>query len=83
MAGAPSVWRINDPQESGIHPENRIGDAAAVAAYIEDNTAEASYWGPEVWQRVIYATLVSCTVQWISTGSAVLAAWMTPTVGLG
>ncbi|KAJ7807371.1 hypothetical protein B0H14DRAFT_2873463, partial [Mycena olivaceomarginata] len=39
-------------------------------------------WPPGVWRRVSYSAIVACVVQWSCTGSAVLVAWMIPTVGL-
>jgi hypothetical protein len=70
--------------EGAIHPSNRTGDAAGVEKYIErEDQRPANCWAPDVWRRLIYAAIVACIVQWSSTGSALLAAWMTPTVGLG
>ncbi|KAJ7358275.1 hypothetical protein DFH08DRAFT_734997 [Mycena albidolilacea] len=78
-----SPWTTSE-RAGLIHISNRIGSAQAVANYIElEGKSQATCWAPEVWRRVIYASIVACTVQWLSTGPAIMAAWMTPTVGLG
>ncbi|KAJ7139138.1 hypothetical protein C8R44DRAFT_847287 [Mycena epipterygia] len=67
-----------------LDPSNRSGDASAVAQYIEPADPQPlNCWAPEVWNRIIYSGIIACAVQWSGTGSAVLAAYMTPTVGLG
>ncbi|KAJ6595102.1 hypothetical protein DFH09DRAFT_906266, partial [Mycena vulgaris] len=67
-----------------IPPSNRTGNLNDVAKYIE---AEDPYpprcWAPEVRRRVLYLSIIACAMQWSGTGSALLAAWMTPTVGFG
>ncbi|KAJ7892473.1 hypothetical protein B0H14DRAFT_2496590 [Mycena olivaceomarginata] len=78
-------WTPSDPGAS-VLPCNRIGKADNVAIYIQPEgqpQPQCKCWAPGVWRRVAYSSIVACTVQWSCTGSAVVAAWMTPTVGLG
>ncbi|KAJ7821678.1 hypothetical protein B0H14DRAFT_2599049 [Mycena olivaceomarginata] len=79
-----SLWM---PSNTGaVLPCNRIGKAGDVAMYIQPEGQPQlldERWAPGVWHRVVYSSIVACAVQWSCTGSAVLAAWMTPAVGLG
>ncbi|KAJ7914779.1 hypothetical protein B0H13DRAFT_2324962 [Mycena leptocephala] len=79
-----SLWTPSNP--GVVLPCNRIGKAGDVAMYIQpegQSQPQGERWAPGVWRRVAYSSIVACAVQWSCTGSAVLAAWMTPTVGLG
>ncbi|KAJ7267903.1 hypothetical protein C8J57DRAFT_1326117, partial [Mycena rebaudengoi] len=77
------TWRSADEYGPSIHSDNRVGNASEVGAYIEVNHEQAGRWGPQVWRRLIYSAVAALVFQWFTTGSAVFAAWMTPTVGLG
>ncbi|KAJ7586989.1 hypothetical protein C8J56DRAFT_861283 [Mycena floridula] len=76
-------WINSDYRGLDVHPENRVGNAVDVREYIDLGRQPVSRWGPEVWTRFCYSAVAACIFQWISSGSAVFAAWMTPTVGLG
>ncbi|KAJ7217528.1 hypothetical protein C8J57DRAFT_1598487 [Mycena rebaudengoi] len=78
-----STWRTPDEYGSFVHSDNRVGNAADIEAYIEFNGEEPSRWAPQVWRRFIYSAVASLVFQWLTTGSALFAAWMTPTIGLG
>ncbi|KAF7359877.1 hypothetical protein MVEN_00713300 [Mycena venus] len=81
-----SLWTPSTPGSPPILPCNRLGKAEDAAIYIlPDGNPQPrdKCWAPGVWRRVSYSGIVACTVQWSCTGSAVLAAWMTPTIGLG
>ncbi|KAJ7204209.1 hypothetical protein C8J57DRAFT_1407321 [Mycena rebaudengoi] len=80
---AGSTWRSANEYGPSIHSDNRVGNAADVRGYIQFNGEEASRWAPQVWRRIIYSAAAALIFQWLTTGSAVVAAWMTPTVGLG
>jgi hypothetical protein len=80
-----SPWTPSDGATS-VLPSNRTGNAEDVAKYIQlegEPHPQSKCWAPGVWRRVVYSSVVALAVQWSCTGSAVLAAWMTPTVGLG
>ncbi|KAJ6495056.1 hypothetical protein C8R45DRAFT_899846 [Mycena sanguinolenta] len=78
-----SLWTHSNP--GAVLPCNRIGKASDVAMYIQPDSQPPHLrrWAPGVWRRVVYSSVIASTVQLSCTGSAVLAAWMTPTVGLG
>ncbi|KAJ7267890.1 hypothetical protein C8J57DRAFT_1614058, partial [Mycena rebaudengoi] len=78
-----STWRTADEYGSFVHSDNRVGNAADIGAYIEFNGEEASRWAPQVWRRLIYSAVAALVFHWLTTGSALVAAWMTPTIGLG
>ncbi|KAJ6538101.1 hypothetical protein B0H19DRAFT_861515, partial [Mycena capillaripes] len=80
----PGAVSVLDPGTVSVRDPNRSGKAEDVAKYIEpQGHPQPQCWTPGVWRRVAYSSVVACAVQWSCTGSAVLAAWMTPTVGLG
>ncbi|KAJ6571327.1 hypothetical protein B0H19DRAFT_1022813 [Mycena capillaripes] len=79
-----SLWTPSVPGAVSVLASNRTGKAEDVAKYIEpQGHSQSRCWTPGVWRRVAYSSVVAFAVQWSCTGSAVLAAWMTPTVGLG
>ncbi|KAJ7018924.1 hypothetical protein C8F04DRAFT_1149605 [Mycena alexandri] len=81
-----SPWTPSDPGVASVHLSNRVGKAEDIGRYIQpedQRQSQCKCWAPGVWRRVAYSSVVACTVQWSCTGSAILAAWMTPTVGLG
>ncbi|KAJ7861928.1 hypothetical protein B0H13DRAFT_2204331 [Mycena leptocephala] len=81
-----SPWTPSNHGTTSVLPSNRTGKAEDVAKYIQPEGQphpQSKCWAPGVWWRVVYSSVVACAVQWSCTGSAVLAAWMTPTVGLG
>ncbi|KAJ7579782.1 hypothetical protein C8J56DRAFT_1104765 [Mycena floridula] len=78
-----SEWKNTDQHGSDVHPDNRVGNSVDVQEYIDVDRQQASRWGPEVWTRFRYTAVTACLFQWLSAGSAVFAAWMSPAVGLG
>ncbi|KAJ7898067.1 hypothetical protein B0H13DRAFT_1623304 [Mycena leptocephala] len=81
-----SLWKPSTPGSTSVFPCNRIGKAEEVVIYILPEGQPQLHdkcWAPGVWRRVSYSAIVASAVQWSCTGSAVLVAWMIPTVGLG
>jgi hypothetical protein len=68
-------------------PANRMGTLSEVDAYCvpvgEPVAAPRSPWGHAVWSRFFLASLLALSLQWGTVGSAIVAAWFTPTIGKG
>ncbi|KDQ61195.1 hypothetical protein JAAARDRAFT_55887 [Jaapia argillacea MUCL 33604] len=76
------AWKGQGGQDT--HPDNRTGTVDQVIAYCQSPTyLRRSRWGPDVYKRVIVASFVALSLQWGTTGAAILVAYLTPTVGLG
>jgi len=64
--------------------ENRPINLEQVIAYCKSSPSETrSRWGPDVWSRMLVASLVALLLQWGTAGAAIMIVWYTPTVGLG
>ncbi|KAG5734151.1 hypothetical protein E4T56_gene1216 [Termitomyces sp. T112] len=85
----PSVeWERKEKSATGIDPKNRIGKCVQVQAYCLPLGEQAlptrrSMWGPNVFSRIAIASLIALSLQWGTTGAAVVVVWFTPTTGLG
>jgi hypothetical protein len=67
-----------------IHDENRIGSVEQVEEYCAPpDYVRFGHWGPDVFSRFFLATFAAVSLQWGTTGAAVIIIWYTPTVGLG
>ncbi|KDQ64403.1 hypothetical protein JAAARDRAFT_166574 [Jaapia argillacea MUCL 33604] len=76
------VWKGQGRQD--IHRDNRTGTVDQVIAYCQAPTYfRRSRWGPGVYKRVIVASFFALSLQWGTTGAAILVPYLTPTVGLG
>lgn len=65
-----------------IHPDNRCGSPDQISAYFA-RLPRCSHWGPEVFERMAFASCVSLALQWGTVGGAFLIEWFTPTTGMG
>ncbi|KAJ7621063.1 hypothetical protein FB45DRAFT_928236 [Roridomyces roridus] len=83
-------WTKGD-RNTRVHPENRRGSDAQVAAYVEpvaDPEIRHHFplrrrrWGPGVVSRFIVAAGFALSLTWGSVGAAILVAFFTPTKGL-
>jgi len=83
---------VNDPDEAwvegelspGIHHRNRTGTAERVEKYCGSPGTRGMARLPlaEVWERMFIASVIAISLQWGTTGAAVLAQWFTPTTGM-
>ena len=79
-------WVEGVDTEFQIHPENREGDLEEVIYYCTSPIPfpnKRSHWGPDVWSRMLNASLAALMLQWGTAGAAIIIIWFTPTVGLG
>jgi hypothetical protein len=77
-------WVEGGDAEFQIHPENRRGDLEQVINYCTSTSPnKRSHWGPDVWSRLLNASLAALMLQWGTAGAAIIIAWFTPTIGLG
>ncbi|KAG5333926.1 hypothetical protein C0989_004640 [Termitomyces sp. Mn162] len=79
-------WKRGEKYATGINPKNRIGHRAQVEAYCLSLGEQAlptrrSMWGPDVFSRIVIASLIALSLQWGTTGAAVVVVWFTPTTG--
>lgn len=81
VTGTRDNWRPGTEEKDMTM--NRSGDSEAVRRYVAGAVVQAPRWGEGVWNRVVCSTLIAGGVQWICVGSAILASYETPTVGLG
>jgi len=76
-------WKDGD-KDHPIHPDNRRGSEEQVEKYCTPHTeVMRSHWGPNVLSRFLLASFVALSLQWGTTGAAIIILWYTPTVGLG
>jgi len=75
---------VDGVDQSQIQPKNCRRNWEEVTASCTSSFSEArSRWGPDVWSRMLIASLVALLLQWGTSGAAILIIWYTPTVGLG
>jgi len=72
-------WKEDESMR--IHPQNRRGSLAQVAAYI--TIKPRSRWGPDVVPRFLLATFLALSLTWGTIGAAILIAFSVPTRGIG
>ncbi|KAG6901643.1 hypothetical protein C0995_009642 [Termitomyces sp. Mi166 len=83
----PSVeWEKEEKYPAGVDPKNRIGTREQVEVYCvplgeQPWPNRRSIWGPNVFSRIAIASLTALSLQWGTTGAAVVAVWLTPTTG--
>ena len=67
------------------HVLNRMGTLAQVEEYCavmgESQRMRRIGWGPGVWSRMFVASVLALSLQWGTTGAAVVVVWFTPTTG--
>ncbi|KAJ6551742.1 hypothetical protein B0H19DRAFT_1158747 [Mycena capillaripes] len=73
-------WEMGD-RKMRVHPRNREGSLAQVAAYVKFKPQ--SRWGRGVVSRFLLAALLSLGLTWGTIGAAILDAFFVPTRGLG
>jgi hypothetical protein len=79
-------WVEGADSEFQIDPGNRQGNLEQVINYCTSPIPfpnKRSHWGPDVWIRLLNASLAALMLQWGTAGAAVIIIWFTPTVGLG
>jgi hypothetical protein len=63
-----------------VPDEYRKGNRGQILDYCQpEKNIEEIRWAPGIFKRMILASLVSLSLQWATTGAAVLAVWFTPT----
>lgn len=64
-------------------PVNKNGsDLQLEEDSLGNSPPSSSFWGPGVLERCFVASAMALTLQWATTGSAVVMLWFTPTTGL-
>ncbi|KAG6906055.1 hypothetical protein DXG01_016116 [Tephrocybe rancida] len=80
-------WKVEDGYMTGVHPRNRVGTREQVVDYClpigEPSKGHKTVWGPDVFSRVLIASFIALSLQWGTTGAAMVVVWFTPTTGLG
>ncbi|KAJ7505225.1 hypothetical protein B0H11DRAFT_1977575 [Mycena galericulata] len=77
-----AVWEAGNG--TTINAANRRGSTVQVEAYCKPpDYVRRSYWGPNVFSRIIIASLAALALQWGTAGASILIVYFTPTVGLG
>jgi hypothetical protein len=75
---------VEGSDESQVQSENRRGNLEQVIHYCTSSSSEIrSRWGPNVWSRMLIASLIALSLQWSTAGAAIIIVWYSPTVGLG
>ena len=78
-------WAKETKRNSRPHILNRMGTLAQVEEYCalmgESQHMRRAGWGPGVWSRMFIASVMALTLQWGTTGAAVVVVWFTPTTG--
>ncbi|KAF7365132.1 hypothetical protein MVEN_00384500 [Mycena venus] len=84
-------WRMGDGRT--IHPANRRGTREQVMAYCHPSIhgdpvrtyppgrVPPSHWGPDVFSRLLIASVAALALQWSTSGASILIVYFTPTVG--
>lgn len=79
-------WESTDKVPGPSH-RNRMGNLTQVDAYCvpvgEPATTRANRWTHGIWTRFFIASVLALSLQWGTTGAAVVVSWFTPTKGLG
>jgi hypothetical protein len=64
---------------------NRLGTRGQVEAHCvalgESSFPRRSRWGRDVWTRILLASVLALSLQWGTTGAAIVVVWFTPTAG--
>ncbi|KAG6843856.1 hypothetical protein H0H87_012351, partial [Tephrocybe sp. NHM501043] len=79
-------WQTEDSclNASGVDARNRIGTLDQIEAYCspDGEKPQSPYhrelWGPDVFSRIMTASCIALSLQWGTTGAAVVAAWFMP-----
>ncbi|RPD78546.1 hypothetical protein L226DRAFT_457633 [Lentinus tigrinus ALCF2SS1-7] len=72
------------PSGATPHPSNRIGSLQEVLQYCGSPLSDArTRTSLKVYERVVVASLAALSLQWGTTGAAILVVYFAPTVGLG
>ena len=86
MSVNPEIeWAKEKKLSSRPHVLNRMGTLAQVEEYCahmgESQHMRRTGWGPGVWSRMFVASVLALSLQWGTTGAAVVVNWFTPTTG--
>ncbi|RPD54031.1 hypothetical protein L227DRAFT_596119 [Lentinus tigrinus ALCF2SS1-6] len=72
------------PSGATPHPSNRTGSLQEVLQYCGSPPSDARTRSSlKVYERVVVASLAALSLQWGTTGAAILVVYFAPTVGLG
>ena len=78
-------WAGEMGLNSQPHAQNRMGTLAQVEEYCtfmrESQAMRRTGWGPSIWSRMFVASVMALSLQWGTTGAAVVVVWFTPTTG--
>jgi hypothetical protein len=68
-----------------LNPRNRMGTLRQVDAYFfpvgEPAATRGSPWTSDIWSRFFVASMLALSLQWGTSGSGILVAYFTATVG--
>jgi hypothetical protein len=80
-------WVLSGDRRNAIHRDNRTGTIGQVQAYCgftaQGEEEPVRPLPPGVWKSIFVASVFALGLQWGTTGSAVMIAFLTPTTGLG
>jgi hypothetical protein len=80
----PQVHWETTEKAPGPNPRNRIGTLSQVEAYclpVEPTGNRGSRWTHGVWSRFLVASVLALSLQWGTTGGAIVIVWFSPTTG--
>jgi hypothetical protein len=77
-------WEVTE-KLPGLSRKNRMGTLSQVDAYClpvgEPAATRGSRWTHGIWSRFFIASVLALSLQWGTTGAAVVVVWFTPTTG--
>jgi hypothetical protein len=79
-------WEITEKRSFGLSTRNRNGTLDQVNAYCdavgEADTIRGHPAALDIWSRFFTASLIALSLQWGTTGAAIVIVWFTPTPGM-
>ncbi|KAG6853487.1 hypothetical protein C0991_004033 [Blastosporella zonata] len=78
------IWEKEERDVTAVHPKNRIGTRGQIEHYclpLGESPYERTAWGPNVFSRILIASSIALSLQWGTTGAAMIVVWFTPTTG--
>jgi hypothetical protein len=81
----PQVDWESSEKSPGPSRTNRMGTLSQVDAYCllvgEPAATRTSRWTHGIWSRFLIASALALSLQWGTTGAAIIVVWFTPTTG--
>ncbi|KDQ57903.1 hypothetical protein JAAARDRAFT_250972 [Jaapia argillacea MUCL 33604] len=79
----PSTATTRPWRGRSIDDVHRKGTPEQLMSYCGFESSDRAHWGPDVFWRMVIASAIALSLQWGTTGAAIIVVYSTPTIGLG